>query len=156
MPCDTSGRNAPVVSVASDQAPEILKAVSEVGFTSEPSIPGDPIHNVFAESAMRTVKQGTPTLVVQSGLPSRYWKWAQRCFSFLCNVTMPPPKQIQDAAKRAEKELADTRFAAHLGYDYEGYLIFLGALCGFGTRPVPPASPKEAPRSTWVQRSLQA
>ena len=57
-----------MVSVASDRAPEILKTIREVGFTSEPSIPGDPIHNSFAGSAIRTVKQGTATLLLQSRL----------------------------------------------------------------------------------------
>ena len=120
-----------MVSVASDRAPEILKAIREAGSTSEPSIAGDAIHNSFAESAVRTVKQGAATLLLQSGLPLHYWKWAQRCFAFSCNAIMEPSKEIQDAAKRAEKELANTRFAAHLGYGYEGYLILFGALVWF-------------------------
>ena len=65
------GRKSPIVSVASDCAPEILKAVRDLGFNSEPSVPGDPLHNPFAESTIRTLKQGTRTLLLQSGLGER-------------------------------------------------------------------------------------
>ena len=116
------------MSVASDCAPEILKAVRDLGFNSEPSVPGDPLHNPFAESTIRTLKQGTRTLLLQSGLGERFWKYAQRCFAFHCNITLEPPKVIQDLAKEREAECGSTRFEAHLGYPYEGYLIPFGAL----------------------------
>ena len=116
------------MSVASDRASEILKAIREIGFNSEPSAPGDPIHNPYAESAVRTLKQGTATLLLQSGLDVRHWKLAQRCFAFMCNVTLEPPRVIKDIAKEQGREVGDTRFEAHLGYPYEGYLIPFGAL----------------------------
>ena len=81
------GRKSPIVSVASNCAPEILKAVRDLGFTSEPSVPGDRLQNPFAESTIRTLKQGTRALLLQSGLGERFWKYAQIkvfCFSLQC------------------------------------------------------------------------
>ena len=82
------GNSSPVVSVASDRAPEI------VGFISEPAIPGDALHNPFAESAIRTLKQGTATLLLQSDLSKEHWEVRTKMFAFMCNVAMPPPKEI--------------------------------------------------------------
>eukprot|EP00439_Symbiodinium_sp_Y106_P050980 s212_g6.t1 len=120
------GRKSPIVSVASDCAPEILKAVRDLGFNSEPSVPGDRLHNPFAESTIRTLKQGTRALLLQSGLGERFWKYAQRCFAVHCNVSLEPPKVIQDLAKEKEVECAGTRYEAHLGY-----LIPFGALAWY-------------------------
>ena len=125
------GNKAPIISVASDRAPEILKAIRDVGFTPDPSVPGDTLHNPFAESAIRTLKQGTATLLLQSGLSTQHWKWAQRCFAFMCNATMQPPKEIRDCASEAGREVPDTRYETHLGYPYEGYLVPFGALVWF-------------------------
>ena len=136
------GRKSPIVSVASDCAPEILKAVRELGFNSEPSVPGDPLHNPFAESTIRTLKQGTRTLLLQSGLGERFWKYAQRCFAFHCNVTLEPPKVIQDLAKEREAECGSTRFEAHLGYSYEGYLIPFCALVWYKNKDAATFAPR--------------
>ena len=135
------GNSSPVASVASDRAPEILKAGREVGFTSGPAIPGDALHNPFAESAIRTLKQ----VLLQSGLSKEHWKWARRCVAVMCNVTMPPPKETRDRATQEEKELADTRFEAHLGYLYEGYLIPFGVLVWFRDKNAVTYAPKGEP-----------
>ena len=84
-----------------------------MGFNSEPSVPGDLLHNPFAESTIRTLKQGTRALLLQSDLGERFWKYAQRCFAFHCNVSLEPRKVIQDLAKEREAECAGTRYEAH-------------------------------------------
>ena len=139
------GRKSPIVSVASDRAPEILKAIRDVGFNSEPAVPRDPLHNPFAESAIRTIKQGTATLLLQSGMHVRHWKFAQRCFAFMCNATLEPPKAIQELAKEKGQALCSTRFEAHWKYPYEGYLIPFGALVWYKEREAGTFAPKGEP-----------
>ena len=89
------GRKSPIVSVASDCAPEILKAVRDLGFNSEPSVPGDRLHNPFAESVTRTLKQGTRTLLLQSGLGDRFWKYAQRCLLSTATLRLSPLRSFK-------------------------------------------------------------
>ena len=139
------GRKSPIVSVASDRAPEILKAIRDIGFNSEPAVPRDPLHNPFAESAIRTIKKGTATLLLQSGLHVRHWKFAQRCFAFKCNATLEPPKAIQELAKEKGQALSSTRFEAHWKYPYEGYLIPFGALVWYKEREAGTFAPKGEP-----------
>ena len=139
------GRKSPIVSVASDCAPEILKAVRDLGFNSEPSAPNDPIHNPFAESAIRTVKQGTRTLLLQSGLGESFWGHAQRCFAFHCNATLAPPKAILDLVKEKGLVIASTRYEAHLKYPFEGFLIPFGALVWYKDKDARTFAPRGEP-----------
>ena len=113
------GRYAPkmVTSVASDRAPEIKKAVKDLGFVHEPSTPGDKIHNPYAESTIKIVRNAAASLLLHSGLALEYWPLAHNYFEFAYNVT---------ASARVDPSI--TPFEAAMGYPYEGWMIPFGAL----------------------------
>ena len=118
------GRNAPVVSVASDRAPEILKAIREVGFTSEPSIPGDPIHNSFAESNQNQDSRCTTGSGLNASLSGVTLLWKiQRRFRML---------------QRGQRRSWRTRGLLRIwGKTTKGTSFPLELWCGFGISPRP-------------------
>ena len=65
-----------------------------------------------------------------------------RCFAFHCNVSLGPPRVIQDLAKEREVECAGTRYEAHLSYPYEGYLIPFGALVWYKNKDAATFAPR--------------
>eukprot|EP00435_Cladocopium_sp_Y103_P041809 s2261_g11.t1 len=54
--------------VESNRYPSILAAVRDLKMHSDPSPPNEPIHNSHVESAINIVRQGTRSLLLQSGL----------------------------------------------------------------------------------------
>ena len=50
------------------------------------STPGQPKTNGVAERAVRRVKEGTASLLVQSGLAPSWWVSAMICYCFLRNI----------------------------------------------------------------------
>ena len=79
--------------VASDRYPSILSAVRSLGLSSDPSPPNVPIHNSHAESAIKAVRQGTRSLLLQSGLGVKFWPRAMSCFSCHYNFTTLPEQK---------------------------------------------------------------
>ena len=73
--------------VASDRYPSILAAVRDLGFYPDPSVPNDPLHHSLAESAIRNVRQGTRSLLLQSGLGIEFWPRAMTCFTYQHDFT---------------------------------------------------------------------
>lgn len=76
--------------VESDRYQSILAAVRDLKMHSDPSPPNDPIHNSHVESAINIVRQGTRSLLLQSGLHVGHWPSAMRCFGYQYNITTPP------------------------------------------------------------------
>ena len=73
--------------VASDRYASILAAVRDLGLYPDPSVPTDPLHNSLAESAIRNVRQGTRSLLLQSGLGVEFWPRAMTCFTYQHDFT---------------------------------------------------------------------
>ena len=68
-----------------DNAPELIKAMEELQWTFDTSTPHRPETNGTAERAVRRVKEGTSTTLLQSGLPEEWWQEDLDCYCFLIN-----------------------------------------------------------------------
>ena len=117
------GKRRPgVVQVASDRAPEILKALKDLGFASEPSPPYQKLHNALAESSIRTIKGMTAAVLLHSGLEHQYWPLAQKYLEWMYNIT------TQALGVDHDEECKPTRYEKAMGYLVDSYLIPFGAL----------------------------
>ena len=93
--------------VASDRYSSILGAIRELGMHPESSPPGDKFHNPLAESAIKTVRQGTRSLLLQSGLSIKHWPKAMTCFSYQYSATTPPRLEKGGLRDRAGREVLE-------------------------------------------------
>lgn len=91
--------------VASDRAPSILAAIESLGLHPDPSPPGDKFHNSYAESAIRTIRQGTRSLLLQSGLPIEFWTKAQACFAAQYNLSSMPSIEHGSLRRKVQEEV---------------------------------------------------
>ena len=111
-----------VIQVASDRAPEIRRAVREMGFSSEPSPPYESIHNTKAESAIRTVTGMSSSILLHAGLNPDYWPLALTYLEWAYNVTTLPPG-IED-----KDEWRPSKYEMAMGYPVDFYMVPFGAL----------------------------
>ena len=72
--------------VYTDNSKELKKALEELCFSHDTCTPYTRATNGTAERAVRRVKEGTASLLVQSGLSDRWWHKAMLAFCFLRNV----------------------------------------------------------------------
>ena len=100
----------------SDGAPELHVACREVGIRHDTSDPHRSETNGVIERTNRTVIEGTRTLIFQSGLPTKYWKLATKCFCCLYNFSYTDPKR------------GTTPYFERHGHKFSGKLIPFGAL----------------------------
>ena len=91
--------------VASDRAPSILAAIESLGMFSDPSPPRNKFHNSYAESAIKTIRQGTRSLLLQSGLPMEFWTKAQACFAAQFNLSSMPSIEHGSLRQKVQKEM---------------------------------------------------
>ena len=101
-----------------DNAPELLKAMDELQWTKDTSTPHRPQTNGRAERAVRRVKEGTSTSLLQSGLPEDWWQEAMECYCFLRCV-----HDQLDAGGDSSKTAFEHRF----GHQFKGPIIPFGA-----------------------------
>ncbi len=71
----------------SDNAPELLEAVKCLGWRHLTSLPHRPKTNGVVERQVRSVIEGTRALLLQAGMPAKWWSRACRCFCVLRNAT---------------------------------------------------------------------
>eukprot|EP00435_Cladocopium_sp_Y103_P046209 s240_g13.t1 len=96
--------------VASDRYPSILAAVRDLGLYPDPSVPNDPLHNALAESAIRNVRQGTRSLLLQSGLGVEFWPRAMTCFTYQHDFTTAlshDPDGLRHLVRQQDDSLPD-------------------------------------------------
>ena len=72
--------------VYTDNSGELKKAFEEKGWAADTSVPHRSETNGQAESAVRKVKEGTSSALVQSGFLESWWGEAMACYCFLRNV----------------------------------------------------------------------
>ena len=80
------GSNDKVKRFYTDGSGELITAAKRLAWRHDTSTPQRPQTNGMAESAVRKVLDGTRAVLLQSGLPHRWWSEASRCFCFLRNV----------------------------------------------------------------------
>ena len=71
-----------------DNAPELIAAVSRPKLKHNTSTPYRSTANSIAERSIRTATEGTRTLLEQSGFPVIWWPYASRCFCHSMNTAM--------------------------------------------------------------------
>ena len=69
-----------------DNSGELAAAAKTLGWRHDTSTPNRPQTNGMAESAVRKVLEGTRAVLLQSGLPHRWWAEAAQCYCSLRNV----------------------------------------------------------------------
>ena len=101
-----------------DNAPELIKAMDELQWTKDTSTPHRPETNGVAERAVRRVKEGTSTSLLQSGLPEGCWQEAMECYCFL--------RCVHDQLN-AGGDSSQTAFERRFGHQFKGPIIPFGA-----------------------------
>ena len=100
--------------VFTDNAAEFISAMKELKFPHDTSRTHRSESNGVAERAVRKVKEGTSSVLFQSGLDDKWWGWAMTCYCFLHNVS----DALQDG---------QTPYKRRFGEDFRGPLIPFGA-----------------------------
>jgi len=132
---DFMGPSSQIKLLHSDPAPELRAAFGELGILFEASPTGIKGNNGIAERLVRTVLDGSRTLLEHAGLPQSFWPLAMKCFSTLYNIT----HRLDDES---------TPWTRRHGVEFSGLLIPFGALVDFMPAPeVIKKLPKFAPRS---------
>ena len=76
------GTKDKIKSFYSDSAPELMSCAKKMNWCADTSTPGMPRTNSIAESKVKLVINGARCLLLQAGLPSKFWPYAVRAF---CN-----------------------------------------------------------------------
>ena len=85
--CRLSGQQKEKI-MYTDTAPELIAAISRLDLKHNPSTPYRSIANSIVERSIRTVREGTRTLLEQSGFPVQWWPYASRCFCHSMNTAV--------------------------------------------------------------------
>ena len=101
-------KRSPHVVVKSDAAPEIMSAVYDLGWHSEPSLPGKWPRNTEHERWGQSVKSVCRANMLQSGLPTKVVPWCMMYSAIALAADQPCPIHAheRDAAGNALPEYA--------------------------------------------------
>ena len=75
---DFVGPKFSVANFYSDNSPELIRAARQLNWVHGTATPGRPATNGVAERAVRSVLEGTRTVLEQAGLPHKFWPYACR------------------------------------------------------------------------------
>ena len=67
--------------VKSDAAGELVEAVKYLGWLPEPGIPHDDFHNSKLECGIRSIKEGSRSILLKAGFPHEIWP---RAVEYIC------------------------------------------------------------------------
>jgi len=110
------GTTQTVKSFYSDGAPEIVAVANKMGWTNDTSTPGIPRNNSIIENKVKLVVNGGRSLLLQAGLPSKFWPFATQAF---CNG-------LNTIALGEE-----SRYFKRHGVEFPGKLIPFGCLVDY-------------------------
>ena len=120
------GKKRPgIIQVVSDRAPEIKRALADLGFASEPAAPYQKVKNALAESTIKTIRGMTSSILLHAGLDLQYWPLAQRYLEWAFNLTSP----AKGSDPKIEGNLC--RYEKAMGYSIECFMVPFGALVWF-------------------------
>ena len=110
---DFVGPKVNVANFYSDNSPELIRAAKDLSWVHGTATPGRPATNGVAERAVRSVLEGTRTVLEQAGLPHRFWPFACRHWCVLDTMS-----RREKATARGTKgtRMVDSR-------DAETYLV---------------------------------
>lgn len=139
--------------IVSDRYPSLLAAIRDIKMISDPSPPNTQFHNPYAESSIQLIRQGTRTLLVQSGLNVQFWCKAMVCFCYHYNLTTNPSlvdQSLREAVDELQRALPegeegpplppveyDSKLHMAFQYQPEPRMIPFGALVWFKDLTVP-------------------
>ena len=109
-----------------DASRELIKAGEDLKWLHDTSTPNRPETHGVAERAVRRVKEGTSTAIVQSGLSEAWWDYAMPCYCFLRNIV----DKVQSTDGRCE-----TPHQRRFGEEFRGPVIPFGAEIQFCLHP---------------------
>ncbi len=69
-----------------DGAPELRKALLDMGVRHDEALPGRPTNNARAERCVKHILEGARTLLEHAGLPVPLWPYAAKYFALCCNA----------------------------------------------------------------------
>ena len=126
------GPDEKVKQMYCDGAPELKRAMADVGIINPTSTPGCPATNGIAEACVKDSKNGTRCAHIQAGFEASWWERAATCYSFYTNIT-PRSRWAGDAKASAYER-------RHLE-KCKAQLIPHGALVDFMPVPFPQNTP---------------
>ena len=115
--------------VKSDAAGELVEAIKYLGWLPEPGIPHDDFHNSKLERGIRSIKEGSRSILLKAGFPHELWP---RAVEYLCiahsfsNLAALHPNESDEV--KLEKSLLTCYEAANNGDPFAGWKIPFGAL----------------------------
>ena len=117
----------------SAHSPELIRAARDLSWVHGTATPGRPATNGVAERAVRSVLEGTRTVLEQAGLPHKFWPYACRHWCFSHNV------QTREGNSPWHKR--------HNKGKFKGRRVPFGSLVDFLPSPIRGGPPKVASRT---------
>ena len=111
-----AGRRQEIDYLYFDNAREYLDAANQLGIIYGTRDANRPQSNGVAERAVRSILEGTRSVLFQSGLPHCYWAEAAECFAF--------PQNIHSKVRNTK----DTAYFKRFGHKFKGKIIPFGSL----------------------------
>ena len=85
---DFVGPNDKVHSFYSDGAPELKQCAIEMKWFGDTSSPGNAQDNSIAENKVKLALNGSRCLLLQAGLPNKFWPYATQAFCHALNTSV--------------------------------------------------------------------
>ena len=109
--------------VKSDAAGELVEAVKYLGWLPEPGIPHDDFHNSKLERGIRSIKEGSRSILLKAGFPHELWPRAVEYFCIahsFSNLAALHPNESDEV--KLEKSLLTCCEAANNGDPFTGWM----------------------------------
>ena len=112
-----------------DAAGELVEAVEYLGWLPEPGIPHDDFHNSQLERGIRSIKEGSRSILLKAGFPHELRPRAVEYFCIAHSFTnLAALHQNESDEVKLEKSLLTCYEAANNDDSFSGWRIPLGAL----------------------------
>ena len=122
-----------------DNAPELIQAARDLGYSNPTSTPYRSTSNAVAERQNRVVLEGTRTVLSQSGCPTYWWPYAGHHFCFSRIITPHPITGVSPFKKRypERKDFDGLRLPFGCAVDFRPPDHVLKEMGKFDEQPLP-------------------